>query len=207
MYLRAIRLAGSPGNLEGAIAKFDDISAPVRGLPGCAAVALAADVDAGRAIILSYWESEEAMTASEEAGSGARARTAADHGIEIVDVERYEVTYLERRKPLQAGTVARLVSGERPRDRIDELTREVQGRVLPIITAQKGFRTVAHAVNRENGRVIAGSSWDTAADREASDVALAPIRQELMATAGSTMLVENYDIVFADVRVAAGSGA
>ena len=54
-------------------------------------------------------------------------------------------------------------------------------------------------------RSIAGSSWDTAADREASHAALAPIREELMATAGSSPQVENYDVVFADVRVAAGA--
>jgi len=207
MYLRAIRLAGSPENIAGAIPKFDEISAPVRRMPGCAAVALAADAGEGKAIVLSYWESEDALNASEEAGAGARARTAAEHGLEIVDVERYEVAYLERRKPLKAGTFARMISSSRPPDRVDELQREVQGRVLPIISNQKGFRSVVTAVNRTKGKVLAGSSWETAADREASEVALASIRQELMATAGSTMLVENYDIVFADVLVATRSGA
>jgi len=207
MYLRAIRLAGNPESIAGAITKFDEISAPVRRLPGCAAVALAADAGAGKAIVLSYWESEETLNASEEAAAGARARTAAENGLEIVDVERYEVTYLERHKPLSAGTFARLVTSTRPLEQLDALQREIQGRILPMMTKQKGFRTAATAVNRTNGKVLGGSSWDTAADREASDAALAPIRQELMATGGSTALVENFDIVFADVLVAAHTGA
>ncbi|HEX6492301.1 MAG TPA: antibiotic biosynthesis monooxygenase, partial [Candidatus Dormibacteraeota bacterium] len=207
MYLRTIRLAGSPENLEGVITRFDEISAPVRGLPGCAAVMLAADVGAGKAIIFSYWESEGALNASEEPGAGVRARTAAEHGIEVVDVERYEVSYLERRKPPTAGTFVRLVSTTRPPEQLDALLSAVQGRVLPIIVNQKGFRSAVNAVNRQNGKVIGGSSWDTAADREASNAATATVREELMAAAGSAPEVENYDVVFADIRVTAGSGA
>jgi hypothetical protein len=78
-------------------------------------------------------------------------------------------------------------------------------RSLPIVRRQKGFRSVVAAFNRRNGRVLAGSCWETAADREASDAALAAMRLEVMQAVGVTepIKIENYEVVFADIRVAA----
>jgi heme-degrading monooxygenase HmoA len=206
MHLRTVRFAGNPEDLEKAISAFEQVSAPVRQLPRCAAVGLLADRQAGKAVVASYWETEEAMNASEDAAAGARAKTAAEHGLRVVDVERYEVTLLERRHPLKAGTFGRLISGQGTPDRIDQAQREVRERALPIITVQKGFRSVVTAINRQNGRFLAGSSWETAADREASNAPLASIRQQVIGT-GSSIEVENYEVAFAEIRVAAGTGS
>jgi heme-degrading monooxygenase HmoA len=206
MHLRTVRFAGSPEDLGRAISAFEQVSAPVRRQPGCAAVALLADRQAGKGVVASYWETEEAMNASEEAAASARAKTAAEHGLQVVDVERYEVTLLERRHPLKAGTFARLISAQVAPDQVDHTQREVRERALPIITVQKGFRSVVTAINRKNGKLLAGSTWETAADREASNAPLASIRQQVIG-AGSSIEVENYEVAFAEIRVAAGTGS
>ena len=207
MFLRTVRMEGDPEHLEKAIKAFDRASMPIRRLPGCAAVALLADRKAGRSISLSYWETEAALKASEEAAADERALLTAEHDLTVADVERYEVAALERREPLKDGTYARLICGRGDAERVDKVGLGMRERTLPIVKRQKGFRSVVGAFNRRNGRVLAGSCWETAADREASDAALAAIRLEVMQAVGvaQPIKVENYEVVFADIRVAAAT--
>jgi len=207
VYLRTVRLEGDPEDLEKAIRAFDHVSMPVRRLPGCAAVALLADRKAGRGVTLTYWETEASLKASEEAAADARALLTAEHDLTVIDVERYEVAVLERREPLKDGTYARLICGRGDAQRAEKVGLGARDRTLPIVKRQKGFRSVMAGFNRRNGRVIAGSCWETAADRQASDAALAAMRLEVMQAAGvaEPIKVENYEVVFADIRVAAGT--
>jgi hypothetical protein len=71
----------------------------------------------------------------------------------------------------------------------------------------KGFRAVLSGVNRENGRFFVISAWDTAADREASEAALAPLREELQqAMQAQSLQVERLEVAFAEVRASASIG-
>lgn len=208
MYLRTVRMEGDPEDLEKAIKAFDHASMPLRRLPGCAAIAFLADRTSGRSITLGYWETEAAMKASEEAATDARAMYTAEHNLTVIDVERYEVAVLERRQPLKDGTYARLICARGDAERVEKVGLGMRDRSLPIVKRQKGFRSVVGAYNRRNGRVIAGSCWETASDREASDGALAAMRLEVMQAVGVTqpIKVENYEVAFADIRVAAAIG-
>ena len=49
----------------------------------------------GELIGITFWESEQAMQASEEVGDRTRSETAEDTGDTIEDVERYEVGLFE----------------------------------------------------------------------------------------------------------------
>ena len=49
----------------------------------------------GELIGITFWESEQAMQASEEVGDRTRSDTAEDTGDTIMDVERYEVGLFE----------------------------------------------------------------------------------------------------------------
>jgi heme-degrading monooxygenase HmoA len=206
MYLRTVRVSGDPEDLEKAITAFDHASAPLRRLPGCAAVALMVDRKVGQGIALSYWEKEAALKASEEASADARALITAERRLEVIDVECYEVALLERRQPLKEGTYARIITGRGEPARVDQVGRGMRDRALSIVKRQRGFRSVVGAFNRQNGRVLAGSCWESADDRRASETPLAPVRQEVMESvgAGASMMVENFEVVFADIRVAAG---
>ena len=196
MHARVTRLTGTPENLRQTISTFEDSTAAVRQLPGCAGILLVADTGAGRAITVSYWESEGAMNASEEAVAGARSRISAEHGVEVGRVERYEVSILERSQPLKAGTCVRVMSGQLAPARIAAVETEVRERILPVITGLPGFRSTVVCVNRQSGAIFLGSSWDTPTDRQASEAIMAPRRQRILAEAGATLEVEHYDVAY-----------
>jgi hypothetical protein len=53
------------------------------------------DRQSGKTLGITFWESEEAMRASEEAANRMRSETAEASGEQIVGVERYEVDLFE----------------------------------------------------------------------------------------------------------------
>ncbi|HSL10594.1 MAG TPA: hypothetical protein VLA82_04695 [Actinomycetota bacterium] len=56
-----------------------------------------ADAQSGRSVSLTFWESEDAMRASEEAANRLRKDVSEESGDSIADVQRYEVLIDERR--------------------------------------------------------------------------------------------------------------
>ena len=56
-----------------------------------------ADAESGRSMSLTFWESEDAMRASEEAANRLRKDFSEESGDSIADVRRYEVLIDERR--------------------------------------------------------------------------------------------------------------
>lgn len=206
MHVRVTRLSGSPENIDRTISSFGERTAEVRRLAGWAGTVVAADTAPGRAFIASYWDSEEALTASETAVAGLRSRMAEEQGVEVVSIERYEVAQIQRSQPVTPGTCARIITARIPPDAVAAAEAELRDNVLPVITTQPGFRSAVAAVNRRNGSLFLASSWNSAADREASEAALAPMRQRVVGAAAGPPEVVHCDIAYADIPVVALEG-
>ena len=93
MHARLNRLEGSPDRFDDTVRRTEEVVAPLlRELDGFQGFTVLADRDSGTFIAISFWESEDAMRASEEAVKQPRkeAADAAEAASEPV-VERYEV--------------------------------------------------------------------------------------------------------------------
>jgi heme-degrading monooxygenase HmoA len=207
MHARLIRLKGSPEGAEERQAIFQREAVPVmREQPGFAGVAAVGDPRTGAGAVLSYWESEAAMNASAEALAALRERMTRGQGLEVLSVEQYEIILLERRQPPVAGNAVR---ASRARGNLDAATQafaQLRDEGLVLASSLKGFRALVAGVDRSSGRFLVLSGWDTAADREAAEVATAEQRARLAATAGATDLqVEKYEITFAEIPAAVRS--
>ncbi len=202
MHLRVTRVARGRTTLDEAISTFEAASAPVRQAPGFAGAALLADREARILLVGSYWETREAMDAS-----AARIPAAvAEWGVDLVDLQPYEVLHLERTQPLSSGTFVRIVTATMPADRIADAERDLLERLLPRARALEGFRSVVLGADRQSGRLLCASTWDSVAARAASDAEFTPDRDRLGETVGaSSVSVENYEIAFASVGVAASA--
>ena len=77
-----------------------------------------------------------------------------------------------------------------------KLTRE---KVVPLLTAQKGYRGLTASADRA-GRVFSVLSlWDTAADRDATESVLGPVRAEAADVVGGNLKVENFEQLVAEM--------
>lgn len=92
MFARTSTWAGSREALDKWAAHVNERVAPmVAGLPGNAGAYFFVDGDAGGALTLTLWESEEAALASDQAAEKSRASTVEATGIELLARGRFEV--------------------------------------------------------------------------------------------------------------------
>ena len=79
---------------------------------------------------------------------------------------------------------------------LEEAIAFVREQVAPLLKRQKGFRALIVGVNRDNGRSLVSSIWDSAADREARDAALIELRRQGAQIAGAEQTkVELYEVL------------
>jgi heme-degrading monooxygenase HmoA len=92
MFARTSTWSGSPAALEAWAGHVTGQVAPmVKGLPGNAGAVFLIDRDAGTALTLTLWDSEEAALASDQTAERSREATVAAAGVELTGRGRYEV--------------------------------------------------------------------------------------------------------------------
>lgn len=78
-------------------------------------------------------------------------------------------------------------------ENIDEGIRFVQDEAVPVLRQQNGYRGLAVSADRSGGVLGIVSRWETEADREASDSALAKSREDGLAVIGGTLTLELFE--------------
>jgi hypothetical protein len=97
MFARVSTFSGTAEQVDAAIrAGQERILPQARQIQGYQGSLYLVDRTSGKAMAVTFWESEEAMRASEEAADRLRADVAQSLGGEIVSVDRYEVATDER---------------------------------------------------------------------------------------------------------------
>lgn len=93
MHARVTTVQMQPEKADDAIAGLEQNDVPTfKQLAGFKGFTLLVDRESGKGIGISFWESEQAMKASEEAVKGSRARAAESGGASAEpQVERFEV--------------------------------------------------------------------------------------------------------------------
>jgi quinol monooxygenase YgiN len=86
-------------------------------------------------------------------------------------------------------------------DRIDDVARVVREIVHPGIRDEGGYVGYIVLGDRETGRALGVTLWESSEAREASDAKARQIRPRVEQETGGTMqAVEKYDVLFFDVR-------
>ena len=96
MYARVSILQGPPELMDEGIRQAREVVLPgAKQIDGFKGMIALGDRQSGKTLGITFWESEEAMRASEEAASRLREETAEAGGDTIAGVERYEVGLFE----------------------------------------------------------------------------------------------------------------
>jgi len=82
---------------------------------------------------------------------------------------------------------------------LDGGVRFVKDQVAPVLRQQHGFKGLTTSVDRSGAVLGVLSLWDTEADRDASERALAKTREEGQSIIGGTMTIENFEELLLDV--------
>ena len=191
MHTRATWIQASPDQVERLTANFKEKVMPAaKKAKGYVGATLLYDRDKQQGIGITIWESGRALVESEEVGVATRTQAAAETAARIVNVDRGEVVLMDRAAPPAVPGFTRANMAYCDPGKLDELIAMIRDKVVPILRQQKGYRSTWMTVDRTSGLTTTMTVWDSAADREASNAAISPLREEAARLMGSAVRVE-----------------
>jgi quinol monooxygenase YgiN len=168
MHARITTVTGA-SDLDGGLTFLADQVVPqMQQQKGFCGLSAAGDRTAGVLTVLSLWDNQADLDASESAASKARDDTARLLGGEV-SVERYEQTVFEA-ADTRPGPGAKLHIRHIEFDprRIDDNLEFFRQNVIPEMKARPGFLAIRHLIDRNTGQGRVGSLWADAASLAAS---------------------------------------
>jgi predicted ester cyclase/heme-degrading monooxygenase HmoA len=201
MHVRMNMLAGDPAQLSEATRYLEGTVRPhVEVQPGNRGLACLINADLGVCVVASYWDSIDAMTASEQAVQVSR-KEVTERMRGTVTVEHYDVPVFVRRSRPQAGSGVRLAHFDIPPTSIDTVIEEFRNTGIPTLMDLSGLCSAQIMTDRTTGRCIVITAWDDMGALAASRSATARLRGNAAAvTHMQVRAVEEYKLVFSSVR-------
>lgn len=201
MYVRINMLAGDPAQLGEATRYLETTVRPhVETQSGSRGLAVLANEGLGTCVIASYWDSADAMSASEQAVQVSRKEiTELIHG--TVTVEHYEVPVFVRRRRPGPGAGVRLTRLEGNPANGDTAEEEFRNTAVPALMDMAGLCSVQLMTDRATGRGLVVTAWEDMDALNASRAASAALRASVTAETHLTVrAVEEYSLIFSSVR-------
>ena len=205
MHTRATWVQAPPEKVEQLTANFKERVIPAaQQAKGFVGAALLYNPDTQLASGITIWESARALAESEQVGIATRVQSASETAARIVNVERGEVVVMDRAAPPQSTGYCRSNFAYCEPEKLDELIALIKDKALTILRQQKGYRSTWMTVDRSTGQTTIMTVWDSAAEREASNAAISPSREEAARLMGSAVRVELSEQLVAEVPSPAG---
>lgn len=155
----------------------------------------------GMSIFTSAWDSEDAMRASAQAVQPLRAR-----GAELLaakpEVREWEIAVLHREQSAPEGACATVTWTRGDAAHTDRNLEAFRDQVMPRIQAVDGFCSVSLFLDREQGAGVTAVVYRDRAALEASQPAIAQIREGALNQLGLELLdVAEFEVAYAHLRV------
>ena len=201
MHVRINMLSGDPAQLDEVVRYLDGtVRSDVEAEPGSRGLALLTNHSLGTCVVASYWDSVDAMTASEHAVQVPRKQmTEMMKG--TVTVEQYEVPVFVRRSRPQAGAGVRMVRIECGPPGVDAVIDEFRNHGVPSVIEMRGLCSAHLLTDRVSGRCVIVVAWEDADAMAASRAEGARLRANLIdVTHAQVRSVEEYRLEFSSVR-------
>jgi hypothetical protein len=200
MYGRMTWYKGSPDKVETGIATVKGLLPTIQRFPGYSGFALFVELSTGKSASLAFYKDRLSLKGSGIAAAAVR-RTGSDQiGGAVTAVDEYELDLVELPQGIKAGTWARVISGTGQPAKGDEVLATIQATVVPMLKTHKGFRGSVAGMDAHSGRGIMVTIFDSRENLEASDVAIAGLRQQLQAFAEmADMAVDTFELAVAEL--------
>lgn len=91
---------------------------------------------------------------------------------------------------------ARTTTVEASPERIDDVVRQIESEVLPLLEEQRGFKGFTVHVDRSSGKVVGTSYWESEEAMQASEEAVRGPREEAAQRGGGSgaPAVEHFEV-------------
>jgi quinol monooxygenase YgiN len=204
MFLRTTEIQGDPADIDDGLQLLqDEVFPTVSAMDGCVGMSMLVDRQSGRCVTTTAWSSREAMQASAPAVRPLRDR--AERALGSTSgryVHQWEAAVVHRDHPTPDGACARLTWLSGDPGRVDDAVDMYRMVVLPQVQEMDGFCSASLMVDRETGRMVSTTAFDSRAAVEASSAAAGDIRERVTRELGATVdAIDEMEVAFAHLHV------
>jgi hypothetical protein len=198
MYARVAAFENSDSSrVDELIAVVRDRASRGQDLPEARRALMLVDREAGTALGITFFESEEAIARAEPVFERMGAEIPEELRGTRTSREVYEVLIDDIGEGAQAARASRL---EGSSDQIDEGVRHIRNEIAPAAGEMPGWRGIVSLADRTNGRTLTITFWDGAESLEASEERATQLRNEAAAAFDETVTaVERYEVALSKV--------
>jgi len=170
-------------------------------LDGFVGMSLLTDRQSGRCIAVTAWQSEEEMNAVAE-----QVRPIREQAIEMfggaATVDEWDIAVLHRARQIPEGACARVTWGHVDPAHADAAIDHFKMNIVPDSEALEGFCSTSLLVDRNTGRGVGCTTFDSREAMERNRDGARTMKQMRMKEAGADELDEaEFDVAFAHLRV------
>lgn len=201
MHVQMYTVAGDPARLSKATDYLEDTVRPqVEAQLGSRGMAVASNADLGVCLIATYWDSADAMTASERAVEVPRKEVTDLMG-GTISSHQYEVPVFIRQSRPGPGAGVRLTRIDDDPGRTSEHIEEFRLRAGPALLDMLGLSSAQFLVDRDTGRSVVVTTWDDMDVMASMRQRLATLRTTMAGvTQSQVRTVEEFMLNFSTVR-------
>lgn len=194
MFGRVTKFSVAPEKADAAIDYGNNTVRPAILALGGLGLTMLTDQKSGAGYAITWWKDEAAARGSDTDANKLRDAFKQALDATVLDVHTYEVALdidLHKASPL----AVRVTPGDVDAARSDELMTFVKSSVVPSFQAQAGFCRWCSLIDRQIGKTLSLSFWDTAAARDANPALLSQVRDNAAQTVGVKLgAPEYYDV-------------
>lgn len=201
MHARINTLFGDPARVSDVLHYLEDTVRPhVEAQPGNRGLAVAANFELGVIMVNAYWDTADAMNASEHAVQTGRKEAAELlHG--MVTVEHYEAPVFIRHRRPGRGAGLRVTTLETDPADVGLLVDTFRDTSLPRLERIPSLCSAQMLIDRVSGRCHVIVAYDSTEDLAATRANVARIRSDTLARTHATVrTVQEFTVIFTSVR-------
>jgi len=202
VYARSTTIHAQPSAIDAGVAHLrDEVMPKLQGLQGFVGMSLLTDRESGRCIAVTAWESQEAMNALAE-----QVRPIREQAIEMfggaATVDEWDIALLHRVRQMPEGACARVTWGHVDPAHADAAIEHFKMNIVPDSEALEGFCSTSLLVDRNTGRGVACTTFDSREAMERNREGAQTMKRMRMKETGAAELEEaEFDVAFAHLRV------
>jgi quinol monooxygenase YgiN len=202
MYARSTTVRGTPQAMDEGIAYVRDTVMPaVRQTDGWVGLSMLAEHDSGRCIVTTSWADADAMHRSAEGVVAMRRRAAELMGGQA-EVQEWEIALMYRLHQAHHGACARVIWHDGDAADLDHMIDSFRMTVLPQLEDLPGCCSVSVMIDRDSGKAVVTTTYDSPQDMEAAKERAVQMRQEFILKMNRTITeVAEFELVLAHLRV------
>lgn len=201
MYVRMYLLTGDPARLTKATQYLEEtVRTQVESQLGSRGLGVLSNAELGVCLIATYWDSADAMTASEPAAEASRTKVTELMG-GTVSAEHYEVPVFIRQARPGPGAGVRMTRIDVDPARVSVAIEEFRHSAGPELLDMPGLCSAQLLVDRGTGHCVAATTWEDMDVMAATRSPVATLRTDLSeVTHAQVAGVQEYMLNFSTVR-------